>query len=99
MHILGYILISIGLLLILIGYIGILRFKNFYSRIVVSSIMDTAAFITIILGILCIKGFSYFSLKLLLILLLMMFLNPLATHTIVRGAYTSGLRIGDGKQC
>ncbi len=99
MHILGYILISIGLILILIGYIGILRFKNFYSRVVVSSIMDTAAFITIILGILCIKGLSYFSLKILLILLLMMFLNPLATHTIVRGAYTSGLRIGDGKQC
>lgn len=97
MEVLGYILISIGLVLILIGYIGILRFKNFYTRIVVSSVMDTAAFDTIIIGILCIKGFSYFSLKILLILLLMMFLNPLATHTIVRGAYTSGLRIGEGK--
>lgn len=99
MHILGYILIAIGLGFMLIGYIGIIRFKSFYQRVVISSVVDTAGFITIIFGILCIKGMSFFSLKVILILLLMLFLNPLATHTILRGAYTSGLRVGVDKKC
>lgn len=97
--IIGYTLIAIGLLFILIGLIGIFKFKNFYSRILVSSIIDTAAFITIIIGILFVKGFSFFSLKVILILILMLFLNPLATHTIARGAHMSGFRIGDDKRC
>ncbi|MCT4542680.1 MAG: monovalent cation/H(+) antiporter subunit G [Vallitalea sp.] len=91
----GYIIIGLGLLLMIIGLIGLFKFNNFYSRILISSIIDSASFITIIIGIIFIKGFTFFSLKILLVLLLMMFLNPLATHTIVRGAYTSGFRIGD----
>ncbi|GMQ65129.1 monovalent cation/H(+) antiporter subunit G [Vallitalea maricola] len=91
----GYIIISIGLIFMLIGFIGLFKYKNFYSRVLVSSVIDTASFITITIGIIFIKGFSFFSLKTVLILLLMLFLNPLATHTIARGAYTSGLRIGD----
>ncbi|GKX32177.1 hypothetical protein SH1V18_46570 [Vallitalea longa] len=94
-EIIGYIIISIGLIFMLIGLIGLLKFKNFYSRVLVSSIIDTASFITIIIGVIFIKGISFFSLKIILILLLMLFLNPLATHTIARNANISGLRIGD----
>ncbi|MCT4598548.1 MAG: monovalent cation/H(+) antiporter subunit G [Vallitalea sp.] len=95
--IIGFIIISFGLILILIGLIGIIINKNFYSRIMIASVIDTAGFITIIIGIIFLKGFSYFSMKVILILILMLFLNPLATHTIVRGAHTSGFRIGDDK--
>lgn len=96
-EIIGYVIISIGLIFMLIGLIGLLKNKNFYSRVLVSSIIDTASFITIIIGVIFLKGFSFFSLKIILILLLMLFLNPLATHTIARNANISGLRIGDDK--
>lgn len=95
LEIIGYLMIILGLIIMLIGLIGLIKFQNFYSRILISSIIDTASYITIIIGIIFIKGIGFFSLKIILISSLMLFLNPLSTHTIARNAHISGLKIGD----
>lgn len=87
------IIIFIGILFIALGIVGIYRFKNFYSRALVASKVDTVGYITITLGIMIRHGFSYFTMKVLFILLITLIINPLITHSIVRSAFISGYKL------
>ena len=91
MEIAGNIIIFAGIIIMAFGVIGIFKFKAFYERMLVSAEIDTAGALTIIIGIAVKSGFGFFSLKLLLIVLLMMIINPLIANTIARSAYLSGL--------
>lgn len=75
-----------------LGILGIFRFKNFYSRVLVSSKVDTVGFITILLGVSVKHGLSFFTLKVLFIMAMALIINPLITHSIVRSAYISGYK-------
>ena len=90
MNITGNIIICIGIAFMLVGVIGIFKFKDFYARILVTTKIDTVWAFTIIIGIAVKHGFSFFSLKLLLLLVLMMIVNPLVTNIIAHCAYLSG---------
>ncbi|WHH57696.1 monovalent cation/H(+) antiporter subunit G [Petroclostridium sp. X23] len=96
-NLLGNIIISIGIVFICFGVFGIFRFNDFYSRILIASKVDTVGFITIMTGVILKQGFSFFSLKVLLILIVMIITNPLATHSIARSAYFSGYRVKKGE--
>ncbi len=91
-EILGMVFITIGILFIIIGIFGLYRYKDFYTRASVSSLIDSAGFLFISFGIILFKGISTFSLKILFLILLTLLLNPLASHFTVRGAYLSGHR-------
>ncbi len=91
--ILGNIFISAGLLFIVFGVIGIYRFKDFYARILISSKVDTIGFITIMFGVILKAGFSMFSLKVILILIISIIINPIVSNAVVRSAYYSDYRI------
>ena len=93
MGIIGYVLIGIGLVFIIFGVFGIYRFKDFYSRMLIASKIDTIGYITIIAGIIIKSGFNMFSLKVLLILLISLIINPVVNNAIVRSAYYSDYRI------
>jgi len=67
-----------------------LLLDDFYIKFLASSSIDTVGAITIIIGIAVKHGFSYFSLKALLLMGIMMAVNPLASHMIARSAYLSG---------
>ena len=88
----GMIFITIGILFIIIGLFGLYRYKDFHTRASVSSLIDSAGFLFISVGIVLYKGLSTFSLKMLFLILLTLLLNPLASHFTVRGAYLSGHR-------
>ena len=90
MEIAGDIIIAIGTLFIFFGIIGLFKFNNFYTRILVTAKIDIVGFITIIIGIVVKHGLSFFSLKALIILGIMVIITPLASHMIARSAYLSG---------
>ena len=90
MEIAGNIIIFIGIVFMFFGVIGIFKYKNFYPRILVSSKIDTAGAFTVIIGIAVRHGFGFFSLKLILLMVLMMIINPLIVHMTARSAYLSG---------
>jgi multicomponent Na+:H+ antiporter subunit G len=92
MYIAGNIIIFIGILFMLFGIIGIFKFKNFYARILVTSKIDTVGVFTIIIGLVVKHGFGFFSLKLLLLTVLMIIINPLVVHMTARSAYLSGYK-------
>jgi len=87
----SYIVMGIGVAFMLFGVIGIFqRKKDFYYRILVACKIDTVGFLTIIIGLAIRHGFSFFTGKLFLIAIIMMVLNPLVAHIMVRSAYNSG---------
>lgn len=90
---LGNVIIIIGLILMAFGVIGMFRFKDYFSRVLVGGKVDTVGFITILMGLLLKNGFTYFSGKILLVLVLYIVTNPIATHAITRSAHLSGYRI------
>ena len=88
----GNIIIAVGTVFIFFGVIGIFKFNNFYTRILVAAKIDTVGTITIIIGIAVRHGFSFFSLKAFLLLGIMIIIIPLASHMIARSAYMSGFQ-------
>jgi len=91
MQILSYVIMGIGIIFMLFGVIGTFQpKKDFYYRVLVACKVDTVGFLTIIIGLAIRHGISFFTGKLLLIAIIMMVLNPLVAHIIVRSAYNSG---------
>jgi len=86
------IIIYAGIAFIVLGIIGIFRFRNFYARIIVAPLIDTVGAFTIIVGIAIRHGFGFFSLKLLILIILLMIINPLIAHIMARSAYLSGYK-------
>ena len=87
----GDVFILIGFVFIAFGLYGNLRHKNFYIRILISAKIDTVAFLIIMLGLLFKSGLSYFSLKVLLIGVIVLITNPVAAHSIAKSAHRGGL--------
>jgi len=92
MIIAGNIIIAIGCVFILFGIIGFLKYRYFFTRILVTAKIDTVGAITIIIGVAVKHGFSFFTLRVLLLMVLMLLINPLASHMIARAAFLSGFR-------
>jgi len=95
MRVAGEIIVWIGIVSILFGVIGIIKYRDFFKRILMTAKIDTVGAVTIIIGLAVKHGVSFFSLKVLLLMCVMMIVNPLATHMIARSAYLSGYRITD----
>lgn len=89
----GNIIVVIGLVLMAFGVIGMFRFKDYFSRVLIGGKVDTVGLITILIGLMIRNGLTYFSGKILLVLVLYIVTNPIATHAITRSAHLSGYRI------
>jgi multicomponent Na+:H+ antiporter subunit G len=94
-NIIGNIVIIAGIIFMLIGVFGIFKLKDFYPRLLVASKVDTVGMLTIIVGFIIRSGFSFFSAKLVLIIVIMLILNPLVAHIMARSAYLCGYEIAD----
>lgn len=92
MAFIGNLLMIVSVLIIGLGVYGIFRFREFYSRILITSKVDTMGFITLMAGVMVHSGFSFFSLKVLLLVVLVIITNPLSTHAIARSAHLSGYK-------
>lgn len=96
MEIAGNVIIAAGIIFMVFGIIGFYKFRNFYTRILVTAKIDTVGTFTLVIGIAVRHGLSYFSLKLLLLVFLLMIINPLVSHMTARSAYLSGYKIDNG---
>ena len=85
-EIISNIIVSIGVIFLGIGIIGIFKYKDFYSRQIVAAKIDTISVLFIIFGIALRYGFSFFTLKLLMIAIMIFILNPFVGYVILRSA-------------
>ncbi len=82
-----------GVLFIAVGVIGMFRFDNFYARALVASKVDTVGYLTVMIGVMIRHGFTIFTFKLFLLVVIMMTINPVVTHVLARSAHLSGYRL------
>ena len=66
------------------GLIGIFKFKNFYSRIMTSSKIDSATVILLLTAMILHVKDAYFTSRYLLIMIFILLTNPVTTHLIAR---------------
>jgi multicomponent Na+:H+ antiporter subunit G len=81
------VLIGLGLALVFVGTIGILRFRDVYSRLQASGVSDNAGLGLVLIGLVVHGGWERHDAALLLLLLLLLITNPIATHSIARSAF------------
>ena len=78
----AYVLLSVGLLFVTIGILGLIRFSNIFQRMHALSVMETLGFFCFFLGLIILAGASLLALKLFFIFLLMMIIAPTSTHVL-----------------
>ena len=85
----GSLVIFGGIVFQLFGIFGILRHRDFYVNLTLSSLIDSAGLLTILVGLIILNGLTMASLKIGFVIFLMLLLNPLTNHILGRGAYLS----------
>lgn len=91
--VLGRAIVLVGLLFIGTGIYSVLAYREFYSRVVITAKVDTVGFISVLVGIIVLDGITFFSMKVLIILVFEMLTSPMSTHAIAHSAYIAGYRI------
>ena len=91
-QIIGDVFIIIGIVFMVLGVVGIYRFNDFYARLLASSKVDTVGALTIMIGVIVKHGFTYFSGKVVIVIIILLIFNPLVSHILARSAYLSGKR-------
>lgn len=91
LNVISAILLITGGVFGILGGIGLLRFPDFYSRLHAAGITDTLTALMIVTGLLIQAGLALVSIKLLLILLLLLFTAPTASHALARAALADRL--------
>ena len=87
MNIAAYILMGLGACFVLIGSIGLLRFRDIYSKLQASGVSDNAGLGLILVGLVLHSGWNRHDITLVLLLLLMVITNPIVTHSVARSAF------------
>ena len=96
--VIGNIIIGAGILFMFIGMFGFYRFKDFYAKLLVSALIDTMALITVLIGAMVRSGFTWFTLKVALILAIILVLNPVVTSKIALSARSNDERRAEEQQ-
>ena len=86
MNVACIILLSLGVLFLLLGAIGIVRFPDCYTRMHAAGKCDTLGALLVVCGLAFYHGVSLESAKILFIAVFIFLTSPTATHAIARAA-------------
>ena len=86
MNVACIILLSLGVLFLLLGAIGILRFPDCYTRMHAAGKCDTLGALLVVSGLAFYHGVSLESAKILFIAAFIFLTSPTSTHAIARAA-------------
>jgi multicomponent Na+:H+ antiporter subunit G len=87
----------VGVFFSLTGAIGIVRMPDVYTRIQCSSKTITAGALPLLAGLALAKGpFTTYGSRALLVAILLLLVNPVASHALIRAAYKTGVPMWRG---
>ncbi|MFC2095997.1 monovalent cation/H(+) antiporter subunit G [Candidatus Bipolaricaulota bacterium] len=95
MTIAAVIVMGLGVCFVFIGSVGILRFRDIYSRLQASGVSDNAGLGLVLIGLILHSGWDRHDVTLLLLLLLMLITNPIVTHSVARSAFVQRHQEGE----
>lgn len=90
--IISWICLLAGSFFFLVGSFGILRFRDFWSRLHAASVADSGGMILIVLGLCLQAGWSLITIKLIIIGVFLFITGPTATHAVANAALVTGWR-------
>lgn len=85
--ILASIIITISLFFTITSIIGLIRMPDFYTKLHAGGVADSFAIPLMLIGISCLQNSYVTILKIILIILLMLLLGPVNTHTLANSKY------------
>ena len=91
--IIGYILITIGILFNIFGCIGLVRFPDVYNRLQASTKCVTLGTIMLLVGVALVSGLGPTSAKAIICAVFILITSPTAAHAIAKGAHASGVKL------
>lgn len=95
-EIIAAILVVGGVFFFMVSVIGLIRLPDIYMRVHATAKGDTLGLGLALSGAMVYLGFSYTSLKLLLIITFIWITSPTAAHLIGKSAYRSGVEAACG---
>jgi multicomponent Na+:H+ antiporter subunit G len=84
--------VVMGLFFLAVAAVGMLRFPDVYTRSHALGVTDTLGASLVLIGIALHEGPTLTAGRILVILLLLLFLNPVISHATVRAALRVGLK-------
>jgi len=93
---LGIFFISFGSIFLFLGSLGIFRMPDVFNKIQAGTKATTLGFLSIAIGLICIK--PEWTLKIVLIALLLLLTNPIGSHTLARASRKLDINMIKGKQ-
>lgn len=84
------ILLVLGLSLTLTGALGLIKLPDFYTRLHAAGVTDTGGALLILFGLAVLSGWSFASLKLLLIAVFLLLTAPVISHLLAQSAHAGG---------
>ena len=93
--VIGYILISVGILFNIFGCIGLVRFPDVYNRLQASTKCVTLGTIFVLLGTAFVNGWEAITGKAMICAVFILITSPTAAHAIAKGAHAAGVELCD----
>lgn len=91
-EIIGGTLIAIGAFFYLVGAIGIYRMPDVFTRMHAASVSETLGVGLLLIGMMFLAGFTLVTVKLAIILGVIFFTSPVATHALAQAALHEGIK-------
>lgn len=86
-------LLLAGMFFLLVSTVGLARLPDFYARTHAAGKSETMGAVLLLGGVILFEGWTWASLKVLLILLFVALTSPTGIHALCRAAARSGLEI------
>ncbi len=96
MEILAMIFIAGGVFFLLVGGVGLIRLPDVYNRMHAVGKCDTLGSGFILIGLMFISGSFAVVIKLAIVLLLVLVINPTITHMMAKVSYERGMELAEG---
>ncbi|MCK4339382.1 MAG: monovalent cation/H(+) antiporter subunit G [Candidatus Cloacimonetes bacterium] len=94
-EIIGYILISIGLLFNFFGVLGLVRLPDVYNRLQAATKCVTFGTAGILAGVFVMKGYGVMGLKPIICIIFILLTAPVSAHVISRAAHRAKIKLTD----
>jgi multicomponent Na+:H+ antiporter subunit G len=86
-----------GLIFFMVGTVGILRFKDVFTRAHSAAKCDTLGAMLSLTALIIYNGVNWVSLKIILIIIFVWITNPTATHIITNVAHENSKRVKENE--
>lgn len=91
--IMGTLFIAIGIFIFVVATVGLYKFKFMLNRAQVAAKNDTLATLSIVIGLMFFSGWSWVTLKLMIVAIFLWITNPVGTHLITETEYITNDQI------